>query len=126
MPRGLTKTYKCSKKKKTTVRLVYSNNNTVKSFLRNPITKCMTTDASIYRVPCNRCNLVYIGESDNIPRRLQQHKNDVRNANDNNPIVKHIVNADHPVSIDQSTVIKNISNITQRKLIESFIKNIYI
>ena len=104
-----------------TVRLVYSNNNTVKSFLRNPITKCMTTDAGIYRVPCNRCNLVYIGESDNIPRRLQQHKNDVRNANDNNPIVKHIVNADHPVSIDQSTVIKNISNIKQRKLIESFL-----
>ena len=76
---------------------------------------------SIYRIPCSRCNLVYIGESDNIPRKLQQHKNDVRNTNDNNPIVKHIVNADHPVSIDQSTVIKNISYIKQCKLIDSFL-----
>ena len=79
----------------------------------------MTTDAGIYKIPCSRCNLVYIGESDNISRRLQQHKNDVRNANDINPIVKHIVNADHSVSIDQSTVIKNISNIKQRKLVNS-------
>ena len=65
--------------------------------------------------------MIYIGESDSIPRRLQQHKNDVRNANDNNPIVKHIGNSDHPVSIDQSTVIKNISNIKQRKLIVYFL-----
>ena len=83
----------------------------------------MTTDAGIYKIPCSRCNLIYIGKSNNIPRRFQQHKNknDGRNANDNNPMVKHIVNTNHTVSTDQSTVIKNISNIKQRKLIEYFL-----
>ena len=75
------------------------------------------------------CNKQYIGESDNIDRRLQQHKNDIRNNNRNNPIVKHISELDHPVNIENASIVQFVNDIKRRKLIESFIiknsNNIY-
>ena len=96
-------------------------------FLRNTIfTESMATDANICKIPSSRCNLIfYIEECDNIPLRLQQQKNDVRNTNHNNPIVKHFVNTDHPVPINQSIAIKNISNIKKRKLTLFFLAYSY-
>ena len=67
-------------------------------------------DAGIYTIPCNSCSLQYIGESDNLARRLQQHGSDLRTSNENNAIVKRRNNtADH------------IGNVNHRKLIESFL-----
>ena len=72
-------------------------------------------------MPCSACNKQYIGESDNIDRRLQQHKNDIRNNNRNNPIVKHISEFDHPVNIENASIVQFVNDIKRRKLIESFI-----
>ena len=44
-----------------------------KKYLRNKETKGLRKDAGFYSIPCNSCNLQYIGESDNFARRLQQH-----------------------------------------------------
>ena len=68
------------------VRLVYSTNNTTKKYLRNRETKGLSKDAGIYSIPCNSCNLQYICESDNLTRRLQQHRSDLRTSNENNAI----------------------------------------
>ena len=43
----------------------------------------------IYHSMYNSCNLQYIGESDNLARRFQQHRTDLRTSNENNTIVKH-------------------------------------
>ena len=72
-------------------------------------------------MPCSACNKQYIGESDNIDRRLQQHKSDIRNNNRNNPIVKHISELDHPVNIENASIVQFVNDIKRRKLIESFI-----
>ena len=107
------------------VRLVYSTNNTTKKYLRNKETKGLRKDAGIYSIPCNSCNLQYIGESDNLARRLQQHRSDLRTSNENNAIVKHRNSAGHAISIDNFSTLYHIGNVNQRKLIESFlIKNI--
>jgi len=79
--------------------IVHSSSSTVKSYLRNKITKGSLRQSGIYKIPCSSCDLQYIGESDDLDRRLQQHKYDIRNNNRNNPIVKHISEAEHPVII---------------------------
>ena len=61
----------------------------------------------------------YIGESDDISRRLSQHKNSVRHMDPNSALVKHITDADHRVSINDAVVISRVSNCHQRKLFES-------
>ena len=82
------------------VRLVYSINNTTKKYLRNKETKGLRKDAGIYTIPCNSCNLQYIGECDHLARRLQQHRSDLRTSNDIIYfIVKHGNNTDHAISI---------------------------
>ena len=106
------------------VRVVQSNNDSIKSFLRHKITKSNSDNAGIYKVGCSDCSDVYIGESDNISRRIQQHKYDRVNLNNNNPIVKHIINNNHTINFNNTEVIKKVSNVKQRKLLESlFIQN---
>ena len=100
---------------------MYSTNNTTKKYLRNKETKGLRKDAGIYSIPCNSCNLQYIGESDNLARRLQQHRSDLRTSNENNAIVKHRNSAGHAISIDNFSTLYHIGNVHQRKLIESFI-----
>ena len=91
------------------VRLVYSTNNTTKKYLRNKETKCLRKDEGIYSSPCNSCNLQYIGESDNLARKLQQHRSDLRTSNENNAIVKHRNNTDHAISMDYISLLYTIS-----------------
>ena len=87
--------------------------------------KGLRKGASIYTIPCNSCNLQYIGECDNLARRLQQDRSDLRTSNENNAIVKHRNNTDHAISIDNFSNLYHIGHVNQRKLIESFlIKNI--
>ena len=77
--------------------------------MRNLVTKGVPTEAGIYKVPCSGCELIYIGESDNISRRMQQHKNDIRNCNLNNPIMKHIVNTEHPITVNNFSIVNKRS-----------------
>ena len=93
-------------------------NNTTKKYLRNKETKGLRKDAGIYTIPCNSCNLQYISESDNLARRLQKHRYDLRTSNENNAIVKHRNNTDHAISIDNFSTLYHIGNVNQRKLIE--------
>ena len=58
-------------------------------YLENKETKVSRKDVGI---PCNPCNLQYIGESDNLAKMLQQHRFDLRFSNENNVIDKHINN----------------------------------
>ena len=105
------------------VRLVYSSNNTTKKFLRNTVTKGIPKDAGIYKIPCSSCDLQYIGESNDIKRRISQHKTDLRTSNLNSSLVKHRNETDHVISPSNSSTVCHISNSNQRKLIESYLIN---
>ena len=90
----------------------------------NKVTKGIKKDAGIYSIPCNSCNLYYIGESNCLQRRFQQHKSDLPNCNGNSALVKHRDNTGHAISVKNSSILCHVNNINQRKLIEFFlIKN---
>ena len=101
-------------------KVVYNSTTTIKSYLRNSVTKGYPRQSGVHKVPCSACNKQYTGESDNIDRRLQQHKSDIRNNNRNNPIVKHISELDHPVNTENASIVQFVNDIKRRKLIESF------
>lgn len=103
------------------VRIVYSGGNSIKTFLRNPATKGIGSNAGVYSIPCSDCNLKYIGETDNFERRMREHRNDIRTERINNPIVKHIVEDSHQINVNNSTLIKKCLDVRHRKLVESFV-----
>jgi hypothetical protein len=103
------------------VRIVYSNNATTQNFLRNSITKQISNDAGIYSIKCKDCPKYYIGESDNIDRRLMQHKSNIKNCDPRNPIFKHISEENHRVSINDNIRLHNIKHTQTRKLYESLL-----
>ena len=105
-------------------RIVFNNTDTTRSFLRHPIIKSFKSDDCIYAIPFSECNLRYIGESDNIDRRMGQHKNDMRRRDERNSIYKHVSTKNHNVLISDCNIISRINNVHTRKLVESFlIKN---
>ena len=105
------------------VRLVYGSSTVTKSFLRNGISKGMKRESGIYSIPCNSCDLRYIGETDDFERRMKNHRNDIRNEKTTNPIVKHILENDHRVNIGNSKLVKRVNNVNERKLIETILIN---
>jgi hypothetical protein len=102
-------------------RIVFRSNNNLKSFVRHEITKSVKHDAGVYVVPCVDCDKKYIGESDNIARRIKQHKNDLVNSNFNSALVKHRIDNDHRIVATNFSTVKFVSDVKQRKLIESFL-----
>ena len=91
--------------------------------MRYKETKGLSKNVGIYTIECNSCNLQYIGESDNLARRLQQHiyiyiyiyiyRSDLRTSNENNAIVKHRNTTDNAISIDNFSTLFHIGNVNQ-------------
>ena len=54
---------------------------------------------------------------------MKNHKLDIRNGKLTNPIVKHMFENDHPVNVDDSRLVKRVSVVGQRKLIETVLIN---
>lgn len=59
----------------------------------------VSSTAGVYKVPCEDCQLVYIGEAGrDLDTRIKEHKYAVRTGNNNNAIFKHIENTNHRIS----------------------------
>ena len=101
------------------VRVVFNNNSTTRQYLRNPITKQAASDAGVYAIPCAGCPERYIGESDDIHRRLSQHTHDIKVRNLNSPLVKHTVEHKHKILIEKAAVLNRANDVPLRKLLES-------
>ena len=103
-------------------KLVTSTKNTLKSIFNSKI-PYKTQNNCIYKVSCQDCSKVYIGESCDLPRRAYQHRYDYRNANINNAIFKHVYEENHsvPLNNDNFNIVCKISDTNKRKLIESIL-----
>ena len=73
----------------------------------------------IYYIPCQSCSSGYIGESCDLNRRIYQHNYDKRNFNTNNAIVKHCVENNHTININNVVTLHKENDVHKRKLIES-------
>ena len=88
--------------------------------MKNKSIKKLENNAGVYAISCNDCNRKYIGESDNIPQRMYNHKYQIRRNNLDNPIFKHISDYNHSVTVENNKTIVKLQDIKQRKFTESF------
>src|SRR5678816_506329 len=78
----------------------------------------------IYKIPCNNCTDIYIGETIDFIRRRNQHKDDLVTNKQNSALTHHRRNQNHRINIDGMEPIIYASDNKKRKMTESFcIKN---
>ena len=96
---------------------------TLKSKLCNLKDKVKQIDQNnvIYRLDCNDCDEIYIGESNrNLSKRMYEHENNVRNHNQNSLVFQHVANSgNHKINWDNPKVIDKNDHWKKRKFIES-------
>ena len=102
--------------------VVNKNNCTIGKRLKKKV-KSDDNSGVIYRIKCLDCNFSYFGETNDLKRRVYQHKYSKRTGDLNNAIVKHIWDKDHRVDINQADVILRKNDTNTRKLLESMIIN---
>ena len=75
----------------------------------------------VYKIPCDGCEAVYIGESKrSLETRAKEHERAVRNGDlEKNKIAHHSWTHDHRFNFDNKSVIDRESNMTTRKIKET-------
>ena len=104
---------------------VNKNTSTIKKYLstldhhpESSIKPC------IYKIDCNDCDKLYIGETIDIGRRKREHRDAVRRGDENNAVFQHLQTEEHIININNMHEIKTVSETGKRKLLESlFIQN---
>ena len=74
----------------------------------------------IYKIPCNNCNKIYIGQTNNLNKRLYYHKYAIRSANLASSCYKHVEEG-HTIDWNNVCVLVNVNNYKQRNFYESVI-----
>jgi predicted GIY-YIG superfamily endonuclease len=80
-------------------------------------------DAGIYKIPCDDCEKCYIGETDNLKRRLYQHSYSLNNADTNSSLHLHRMNENHRINLKLTTLELNINEQRKRQFLENIIIN---
>ena len=106
------------------ITLIPSNNIILKKVFKppkasNPNPPC------IYSIPCQTCELNYIGETTEHNRRIYQHRYDLNTDNQNSALTMHRHNNNHNINLKDNYIIKHINNYNKRKMSEAYcIKNL--
>ena len=104
---------------KQDVNVAFKYTSTIKSMLVRNKNKNIC-DAGIYKIPCQDCELVYIGETGrNLETRIKEHKYAVKSHNKNNALFHHKYETDHRINWQGSHLMYKCHDFRKRKIIES-------
>ena len=77
-----------------------------------------------YEISCNNCPKKYFGETGrSVNTRINEHKRDVRNGNENNAIFLHIQNTQHSINWNNPRLVYKSSDFVRRRVVESTLIN---
>src|SRR5678815_4346618 len=65
------------------------------------------------------CPSVYIGETNDLPRRVKQHKHNLIKDSPNSALTVHRTLHNHKININSISPLKYINQVIKRKIIES-------
>ena len=78
----------------------------------------------IYKIKCNECNHVYIGETGKeLYKRVSEHKLAVRRVDNLSAIYHHISETGHSMNWDHTEVLAQQSTAEKRRILESMYSN---
>ena len=94
-------------------------NKLANNFCSNKPKKALT-NYGVYEIPCKDCDQIYVGESGrDLDKRIKEHKNDIKNANENNAMFVHLRKFDHPIDFENAKIVYPSSSVRRRHIIES-------
>ena len=77
-----------------------------------------------YVISFNNCPKKYFGETGrSVNTRINEHKRDVRNGNENNAIFLHIQNTQHSINWNNPRLVYKSSDFVRRRVVESTLIN---
>lgn len=99
--------------KKQDIELVFNNEGKLKNLLGS--TKDKTQDikkSGIYKITCNNCNDVYIGQtSRNIITRFEEHNNHIiKNRPTKSAVALHVIENQHKCKIENLSLVKQVND----------------
>ena len=104
------------------VKCVYKNSNTIRKYFNmNARQNNNPEKPGIYCIPCKDCPKVYVGESIDLERRKNQHKDSLRKGDKNSALFQHRNMHNHKIFTDDMFKVLSVENTEKRKLLESFL-----
>ena len=101
-------------------RLVFTYDNKLTQNLCKNKPKNDAVDMGVYEIPCGTCKTIYVGESGrDLEKRVEEHKNDIKNAKEKSGIFVHVRDFDHPIDFKNARVIYPSSSVRRRHIVES-------
>jgi hypothetical protein len=101
------------------VKIVRSYNNKIKNFGFTPH-NTLKSSACVYTIPCSGCEKVYIGESDNLERRVSQHVRSLDVDDMNSALTNHRFTHNHFINPRSATELLPIKGVEKRRMAEKF------
>ena len=86
----------------------FRNNFTIHKLLVNNkiVTKNNLSRSGIYKIKCNDCNFVYIGQTGrNFKIRFKEHINSLKTGSPKSNVAKHILNFNHECSLNNLSIL---------------------
>ena len=81
----------------------------------------LETNEAIYKIDCNNCDAVYIGETSKIVGdRIKEHQNCVRRKYENSLIYKHVEDFRHSFNFENTKILQQSKQLGTRRNLESF------
>lgn len=91
---------------KNNVQAIFKPCRTVASLLSNPKEKIPLEHQGVYKIPCNDCDLAYIGQTNRkISARIEEHKNAIAKKQSTSALVQHINNTGHSINFQESSML---------------------
>lgn len=105
----------------TELELGYYPVTKISRFLNNYKDKLPKTDSGIYKIECEDCPAIYVGETGRgIQTRADEHRNHITNGNVKaSAVANHVISENHRVNLKKITMIERESNYFRRKIKES-------
>ena len=101
------------------IKTVTRTSQTIKHLLKHCTNK-HESSAGVYKICCEQCDRVYIGETArNLKKRLYEHSKDLKFGNTSNSLVTHNLLTNHNFSLQKSSMIAFIHNRNIRRIVDS-------
>ena len=80
----------------------------------------MAKNRGIYSIDCSGCEKKYIGETDDLKRRIYQHKYSLETGDRNSALHRHRLDHNHFIDVNTHKLLSASNNVRQRRLIVFF------
>ena len=102
------------------LRVVSASGKKVGQILARKKPKEVDSDSIVYKIPCSKCDKSYFGETGRgLRKRIQEHKNDLRNHRTSKALVIHADQEGHLPNWNEAQAIHTGLTKTRRWLIEA-------